>query len=231
MPIFGVPLEVSNETRFENREDEGFLTWRRKVSGYPERCTVALLGKHTDRFVARQGDGGVLGAGWLDAASWGGSSVLPGTGRGLEGFDDLAFPILRFLVPEILYPGAARSGKGVAFAFAAESKRSVVRVGDERAVYREFYLVGFVLQEILPGLPPWGKSLDEEFGQQGLELGFWINNAKATLGGREDQGVPLDFCSGGGCFSAPNEVAHHTSDLATHFGVGILGCGQVPHGC
>ncbi|CAK9866769.1 unnamed protein product [Sphagnum jensenii] len=132
MPISGVPLEVSNETRFENPEDEGFLTWRREVSGYPERCTVALLGKHTDRLVAHQGDGGVLGAGWLDAASWGGSSVLPGAGRGLEGFDNLAFPILRFLVPEIFYPGAARSGKGIAFTFAAKSKRSVVGVGDER---------------------------------------------------------------------------------------------------
>ncbi|CAM6073659.1 unnamed protein product [Sphagnum tenellum] len=101
-------------------------------------------------------------------------------------------------------------------------------------MYREFYLVDFVPQEILPRLPPWGEggeSPDEEFGQQGLGLGFWINNAKAALGGQEDQGVPLDFCSGGGCFSAPNEVAHHTSDLAAHYGVGIPGCGQVPHGC
>ncbi|CAM6073658.1 unnamed protein product [Sphagnum tenellum] len=93
MPISGVPLEVSNETRFENPEDEGFLTWRREVSGYPKRCTVALMGKHTDRLVARQGDGGVLGDGWLDAASWGGSSVFPGAGCGLEGFDDLVDPV------------------------------------------------------------------------------------------------------------------------------------------
>jgi hypothetical protein len=85
----------------------------------------------------------------------------------------------------------------------------------------EFYLVGFVPQEFFLGLTPWGEAPDEEFGQEGFGLSFWIDNAKAALGGRENQSIPFDFCSGGGGFSAPYEVAHHSSYLAAHFGIGI----------
>ncbi len=88
VPIFGVPLEVNNETRFKDPEDVGFLTWSREVFGDPECCFVALLGEHSNRFVARQGDGDILRAGRLDAAGGGSPSVLPGVGRGFYNLID-----------------------------------------------------------------------------------------------------------------------------------------------
>ncbi len=81
MPVSRVPLEVSNETRLKDPEDVGFFTWSREVFGDPESCSVELLGEHSHRFVARQGDGKAMRVGRLNAARGGSLSVFPDAGR------------------------------------------------------------------------------------------------------------------------------------------------------
>jgi hypothetical protein len=95
MLISGVPLEVNNETCFKDPVDVGFFTWSQEVFGDPEYCSVELLDKHSDRFVARQRDGDALRIRRLNAASGGRLSVLPDAGRGLVGFHYLINPIRR----------------------------------------------------------------------------------------------------------------------------------------
>ncbi len=80
MPVSRVPLEVSNETRLKDPEDVGFFTWSREVFGDPESCSVELLGEHSHRFVARQGDGNAMRVGRLNTACGGSLSVFPNAG-------------------------------------------------------------------------------------------------------------------------------------------------------
>ncbi|CAK9278026.1 unnamed protein product [Sphagnum jensenii] len=95
MLISGVPREVRDETNFKNPVDGGLFTREQQVFGGPERCSMSILGKHSDRLISLQGDRDVLSAGGLDAAGERGFSELPGAGRGLGCFRYLIDPFRR----------------------------------------------------------------------------------------------------------------------------------------
>ncbi len=95
MLISEVPREVRDETNFEYPVDGGFFTWEQQVFGRPERCSMSILGKHSDRLISLQGDRDVLSASGLDAASGRGFSELPGVGHGLGCFRYLIDPFKR----------------------------------------------------------------------------------------------------------------------------------------
>ncbi len=95
MLISGVPREVRDETSFENPVDGGFFTWEQQVFGGLERCSMSILGKHSDRLISLQEDKDVLSASGLDAAGERGFSKLPGAGRGLGCFRYLIDPFRR----------------------------------------------------------------------------------------------------------------------------------------
>ncbi len=103
MLISEIPLKVKDEACFKDPVDGGFFTWSREVFGKPERCSMILLHKHSNRLVARQRYDDTLRAGWLNVTSERGFSVLLGAGRGLEDFHYLIDPIQSCIYVHFLF--------------------------------------------------------------------------------------------------------------------------------
>ncbi|CAM6056268.1 unnamed protein product [Sphagnum tenellum] len=84
------------------------------------------------------------------------------------------------------------------------------------------------VKDTLPqgGLSSRGEAPNEELCEQSLRLSFRVDDPEASLGDREDQGLPFYFCSSIGSFSAPYKVPHYSAYLTTHPRIRVPGCCQ-----
>jgi hypothetical protein len=95
-------------------------------------------------------------------------------------------------------------------------------------VNRELGLISVVPDQFLPWFPSGCKTPDQEFCEEGFRLRFGVDYAQPTFSNGQGEGVPFHLGLGGHDFPPPNIVPYDSSHLATHVGIRVLACGQVP---